>query len=63
MPQSSGAMTWSEGVAALLTFGIIIFLLWVSAAVLGTVSRSIVPAHELKHVEITQVTQDQKSRQ
>jgi hypothetical protein len=29
MPQSSGAMTWSEGGAALLTFGIIIFLLWV----------------------------------
>jgi hypothetical protein len=29
MPQSSGAMTWSEGVAALLTLGIIIFLLWV----------------------------------
>jgi hypothetical protein len=29
MPQSSGVMTWSEGVTALLTFGIIIFLLWV----------------------------------
>jgi hypothetical protein len=29
MQQSSGAMTWSEGMAALLTFGIIIFLLWV----------------------------------
>ena len=29
MPRSSGAMTWSEGVAALLTLGIIIFLLWV----------------------------------
>jgi hypothetical protein len=29
MSQSSGAMTWSEGMAALLTFSIIIFLLWV----------------------------------
>jgi hypothetical protein len=29
MQQSSGALTWSEGVAALLTFGIIIFLLGV----------------------------------
>jgi hypothetical protein len=29
MSQSSGAMAWSEGMAALLTFGIIIFLLWV----------------------------------
>jgi hypothetical protein len=29
MPQSSGAMTWSEGVTALLTFGILIFLLCV----------------------------------
>ena len=29
MQQSSGPMTWGEGVAALLTFGIIIFLLWV----------------------------------
>jgi hypothetical protein len=29
MQQSSGAMTWGEGVTALLTFGIIIFLLWV----------------------------------
>ena len=29
MPQSSGALTWSEGMAALLTLGIIIFLLWV----------------------------------
>jgi hypothetical protein len=29
MQQSSGAMTWSEGVVALLTFGIIMFLLWV----------------------------------
>jgi hypothetical protein len=29
MPQSSGAMTWSEGVAALLTFGILMLLLWV----------------------------------
>ena len=28
MQQSSGTMTWGEGVAALLTFGIIIFLLW-----------------------------------
>jgi hypothetical protein len=29
MQQSSGVMTWSEGVTALLTFGIIMFLLWV----------------------------------
>jgi hypothetical protein len=29
MQQSSGAMTWSEGVTALFTFGILIFLLWV----------------------------------
>ena len=29
MSPSSGALTWSEGVAALLTFGIIIVLLWV----------------------------------
>jgi hypothetical protein len=27
MQQSSGAMTWSEGMAALLTFGILMFLL------------------------------------
>jgi hypothetical protein len=29
MPHRSGAMTWSEGAAALLTFGIITFLLLV----------------------------------
>jgi hypothetical protein len=29
MQQSSGVMTWSEGAVALLTFGIIMFLLWV----------------------------------
>ncbi len=29
MQQSSGALTWSEAVTALLTFGIIIFLLGV----------------------------------
>jgi hypothetical protein len=29
MQQPSGAMTWSEGAAALLTFGIIMFLLLV----------------------------------
>jgi hypothetical protein len=29
MQQSSGAMTWGEGMAALLTFGILMFLLWV----------------------------------
>jgi hypothetical protein len=26
MPQTSGAMTWGEGVAALLTFGMLMFL-------------------------------------
>jgi hypothetical protein len=26
MPQTSGAMTWGEGAAALLTFGILMFL-------------------------------------
>ncbi len=29
MQHLSGAMTWSEGAAALLTFGLITFLLWV----------------------------------
>jgi hypothetical protein len=29
MQPSSAPMTWSEGAAALLTFSIIIFLLWV----------------------------------
>ena len=29
MQQSSDAMTWSEGAAALLSFGILMFLLWV----------------------------------
>jgi hypothetical protein len=28
MQQSSDAMTWSEGAAALLTFGILMFLEW-----------------------------------
>jgi hypothetical protein len=29
MQQSPAAMTWSEGAAALLTLGILTFLLWV----------------------------------
>ena len=52
MPPSSRAMTWSEGAATLLTFGMLMFLWLGEQACRGRASRSPAQAHQVPNLPV-----------